>query len=124
MNILCKTAWLAVAMVAATQVGSQVTLPLTLPLPAELTLFEYEGFGGRASSTDQEVSTFERSGFNRASSVVVVGAPWEVCENRWFAGQCVVLLPGRYESPGAMGLNGRVSSVRHINVNTRVNARR
>jgi hypothetical protein len=120
MNILFKTAWLAVAMVAATQVGAQVTLPL----PAQLTLFEHEGFGGRASSTDQEVSSFERSGFNRASSVVVVGAPWEVCENRRFAGQCVVLLPGRYESPRAMGLNSPVSSVRHIHVNTRVDDRR
>jgi uncharacterized protein YcfJ len=105
-----------------TRIGNERYAPM--PLPAQLTLFEHEGFGGRAFTTDREVTNFARSGFNRASSVVVVGAPWEVCENRRFSGQCVVLRPGRYESLRAMGLNSRVSSVRYINVNARVDDRR
>jgi uncharacterized protein YcfJ len=55
---------------------------------------------------------------------VVVGERWEVCQNARFGGNCVVLRPGRYPSLAAMGLNDRVSSVRIVSRNARVEERR
>ena len=87
----------------------------TAPAPAapQITFYENEGFTGRTFATDNQVRNFTRNQFNdRASSVVVVGGPWELCENNQFRGRCVVLQPGQYPSMRAMGLNDRVSSVR------------
>ena len=92
---------------------------------ADITFFEHEGFQGRTFSTAREVRNFERAGFNdRASSAVVVGDRWEVCENNRFEGRCVVLRPGRYPSLAAMGLNDRVSSVRTVNRQARIDDNR
>ena len=49
---------------------------------------------------------------DRASSLVVSGASWEVCDNVGFNGRCIVLRPGRYPSLATLGLNDRISSVR------------
>ena len=91
------------------------------PMPAQITFYEHDGFQGQSFSTDKEVRNFERFGFNdRASSAVVYGTRWEVCEDSRFSGRCVVLRPGRYPSLGAMGLNDRVSSVRAVSSTARV----
>ncbi len=90
------------------------------PVAAQVTFYERERFEGRTFTTDKQVGNFERYGFNdRASSVVVGGGQWEVCDNTGFSGRCVVLRPGQYASLGAMGLNDRVSSVRAVNANLR-----
>ncbi len=95
------------------------------PLPSQVTFYEAEGFQGRAFSTDKQVDDFSRTGFNdRASSVVVLGQRWEVCENSRFNGQCMVLNPGRYPSLAAMGINDRISSVRALEATARVEERR
>jgi uncharacterized protein YcfJ len=49
---------------------------------------------------------------------------WEVCEDAHFGGRCVVLRPGSYASLRAMGLENRVSSVRVIGQNARVDESR
>ena len=86
------------------------------PVTPQITFYENEGFTGRSFATDNPVRNFARNQFNdRASSVVVVGAPWELCDNNQFRGRCVVLRPGQYPSMRAMGLNDRVSSVRIAN---------
>jgi uncharacterized protein YcfJ len=88
---------------------------------AEIVFFEREGFRGASMKSDQPVRNFERFDFNnRASSAVVMGSRWEVCEERRFEGRCVVLRPGRYGSLTAMGLNDRISSARPISSNARV----
>ncbi|OGB00387.1 MAG: hypothetical protein A3E79_15785 [Burkholderiales bacterium RIFCSPHIGHO2_12_FULL_61_11] len=90
------------------------------PVAAQATFYEREDFRGRSFTTDRPVANFERQGFNnRASSVDVVGAPWEVCEDVRFSGRCAILRPGRYPSLAAMGLNDRVSSVRAVARNGR-----
>jgi uncharacterized protein YcfJ len=90
------------------------------PVPGQVTFYEREGFGGRSFTTDRPIDNFERLGFNdRASSIDVVGAPWEVCEDDRFNGRCAVLRPGRYPSLTAMGLDNRISSVRDVNRNAR-----
>ncbi|MDD2917780.1 beta/gamma crystallin-related protein [Rhodoferax sp.] len=92
------------------------------PAPAapQVTFYENEGFTGRSFTTDRQVNNFARNQFNdRASSVVVAGGPWELCENNRFRGRCVVLRPGQYPSMKAMGLNDRVSSVRAVSRDAR-----
>ena len=109
MHALLKTA-LAVAGVAlATQAA------------AEISFYERQGFEGRSFTTDKQIGNFERFGFNdRASSVVVRSGRWEICEDIRFRGRCVVLRPGQYPSLAAMGLNDRVSSVRTVTRNARI----
>lgn len=85
------------------------------PAPAapQITFYENEGFTGRSFTTDTQINNLNRNQFNdRASSVVVAGVPWELCEDNRFRGRCVVLRPGQYPSMKAMGLNDRVTSVR------------
>ena len=91
------------------------------PLASQVTFYEDEGFQGRTFTADQPVENFARVGFNdRASSVVVLGQRWEVCVDSGFTGQCMVLNPGRYGSLVSMGMNDRISSVRAVDWNTRV----
>ena len=92
---------------------------------AQITFYEHDNFEGRSFTTEEQVGNFERNGFNdRASSVVVHGERWEVCEDARFSGRCIVLRPGRYASLGAMGMNDRISSVRIVNRDSRVDDNR
>jgi uncharacterized protein YcfJ len=88
---------------------------------AEATFYEHDGFAGRTLNATAQVPAFDQFGFNdRASSAVVVGDGWEVCQDAGFNGRCVVLRPGRYPSLSAMGLNDRISSARMVNRNARI----
>ncbi len=92
---------------------------------AQVTFFERQGFEGRSFTSTKQVGNFQRYGFNdRASSVVVRSGRWEICEDVRFRGRCVVLRPGQYPSLAAMGLNDRVSSVRIVQRNARIDERR
>ena len=97
--------------------------PATTPVTpgAQVVFYENENFQGRTFTAQNQIDDFTRFGFNdRASSVVVIGDRWEACENIRFGGRCVVLRPGRYPSLQAMGMSGRVSSVRAVSVDARV----
>jgi hypothetical protein len=88
---------------------------------AHVTFYEHEGYNGRSFTSEGQVDNFQQFGFNDlASSVDVVGERWEVCENAGFNGRCVVLRPGRYPSVMAMGLNDKISSVRIVARNSRI----
>jgi uncharacterized protein YcfJ len=96
-------------------------LALATQALAQVTFYEGEGFHGRSFTTQKQVGNLERYGFNdRASSVVVARDRWEVCEDARFNGNCIVLRPGRYPSLAAMGLGDRISSVRMVSRNARV----
>ncbi|MFZ2220551.1 MAG: beta/gamma crystallin-related protein [Rhodoferax sp.] len=92
----------------------------------QIIFFENPDFSGRSFSTVQRVDNLTTSGFNdRASSLVVVGdSRWEVCEDARFNGQCRVLRQGQYPSLTAMGLNNRISSVREISREARIDDQR
>ncbi len=82
---------------------------------AQVTLYEGEGFRGRAFATSRQVVNLDRTGFNdRASSVIVDRGYWEVCEHEQYQGRCMVLRPGSYDSLARMGMNNRVSSLRPV----------
>ncbi len=92
---------------------------------AQVTFYEDQSFQGRWFTTENQVPNFARFGFNdSASSVTVTSERWEVCEDDYFRGRCVVLRPGQYPTLSAMGLNDRISSVREINRNARIEERR
>ena len=108
MNSIARIALAAAALAAGTAA-------------AQVTFYAQENFQGRSFTTQKPVANFERHGFNdRASSVIVIRDRWEVCMDAHFSGRCVVLRPGRYPSLAAMGLDNRVSSVRNVSRNTRV----
>ena len=90
-----------------------------------ITFYENDNYGGRTFTTQGEVSNFQRGGYNdRASSVVVQGEGWEVCDAPSYGGRCTVLRPGSYPSLARMGLNDRVSSVRTVGGSERVSDER
>lgn len=103
MNTVLKTL-LGLAIVAASGAAS-----------ADITFFENDNFNGRHFSTREPIDDFRGAGFNdRASSVIVTGRPWEVCDDAGFHGHCVVLRPGQYPALAAMRLNDRLSSARAV----------
>ena len=90
------------------------------PLPGQITLFQHDGFQGSAVVIESSQPNFIRFGFNdRASSVVVLGARWELCEHVNYTGRCVILRPGRYPSLRSMGLNDTLSSARAVHPTAR-----
>ncbi len=92
---------------------------------AEVTLYEHDNFQGRSLTVERPASNLSRSRFNdRVSSVVVVGERWELCEDTGFGGRCIVLRRGQYPSLGAMDLNDRISSLRPVRRDVRVDDRR
>ena len=108
-----KSALAVLALVAAGHAAAQVTF------------YEHDNFQGRSFTTDRPVGDFERFGFNdRASSVVVQGDRWEACEDVRFGGRCVVLRPGQYPSLAAMRLSDRITSVRAVSGDVRVDDNR
>ena len=100
-------------------------LAVTAHAAAEVVFYESERFQGQSASTIREIRNLERDGMpNGASSVVVVGEQWEVCEDRRFRGRCMILRPGRYPSLAAMGLNNPVSSMRVLSADVRADQSR
>ena len=92
---------------------------------AQVTFYEHEGFAGRSFTARQQVPNLSRYAFNDlASSVVVKGGRWEVCDDARFSGQCMVLRPGRYASLEQMGLNDRISSLRPVGNKARIDEQR
>lgn len=90
------------------------------PLDGRVTMFEQDGFHGRAVNVERGTADFRRYGFNdRASSLMVLGERWEACEHVNFGGRCVILRPGMYPSLASMGLNNRLSSLRPVNPTAR-----
>jgi uncharacterized protein YcfJ len=85
---------------------------------AQVTFYEEEGLHGRSFHSNGPISNLDPLGFNdRASSAMVEGGSWQMCDDAGFSGRCVVLAPGRYDSLAQMGLDRRISSLRPVNGN-------
>ena len=109
MYALLKTSLVACAVALAGQSFAQVTF------------YQNENYQGSTFTTEREVRNLQRFGFNdRASSVVVKGDNWEVCDDAEFRGRCVIMRPGNYPNLSGTGLNDRVSSVRTADRNARM----
>lgn len=101
MNRKLKTALAVSALVLATHAAAQITF------------YQGEGFRGRAFTTSAQVVNLDRNGFNdRTSSVVVERGRWEVCEDAYFRGKCVILRRGSYDSLQRLDMENNISSVR------------
>src|SRR3954462_11839933 len=85
------------------------------PAAADITLYSREAYDGRYISFSGGERNLNSQNFNdRASSAIVRGGRYEVCEDSDFRGRCVVLRPGQYPSLAAMGIGGGISSVRAV----------
>jgi hypothetical protein len=103
MRMEWKTLLAAAGLLVATQAAAQITF------------YEAEGFRGRALTAEGTIPDMHRFGFNdRAASAVVAGGRWEVCDDAFFAGRCVVLSPGSYGTFAGMNMNYRIASVRPV----------
>jgi len=106
---------------AATKVMAIAAFAFSTHAAAQVSFFENEGFNGRHFTTQRPVANFSQHGFNdRASSVVVAQSLWEVCADAQYRGRCVILRPGSYPSLASIGLNDRISSVRSVSTNARI----
>lgn len=91
-------------------------LLIAAPSLAQITLYEHEGYRGRAFSANGPAANLKGANFNdAASSIVVERGTWEVCEDAHYRGSCHVLRQGAYPSLRQFGLDNRISSVRAIN---------
>ena len=80
---------------------------------AAITLFGHDGFHGARVTLTQPAPDFRDFNFNdRASSVIVEGEPWEVCQDVGFRNRCAILVPGSYPNLAAVGLGDQLSSAR------------
>ena len=64
---------------------------------AAITLFGHDNFHGKRVTLTEPAPDFRDFNFNdRASSVIVEGEPWEVCQDVGFRNRCAILVPGEY----------------------------
>ncbi len=103
MNTFLKCALGIAATAFAAQAASQIIF------------YERENFEGRNLFSATHVPNLADRGFNdRASSIDVKGARWQVCEGANYTGRCVALVPGQYPSLASFGLDNQVSSARVV----------
>src|SRR5262245_14261667 len=79
-----------------------------------LTLYRYPNFSGASLVIERPLRRVEPEFDNIASSAIVSGVPWEVCDGEEFSGRCVILRPGRFRWLDRMGMNNRISSARPV----------
>jgi hypothetical protein len=79
--------------------------------PARVTLYDGPNFSGRSMTIDRDaVRDLDPTGFNdRAASLRVEGAPWTLCSDSYFRGDCRTFNPGDYPYLPEE-LNDRISS--------------
>jgi uncharacterized protein YcfJ len=112
-----KTTFKQLLVIAALALAGQVSGQAS----GQVILYEQTEFAGRSLTVVEPLEDFRRSDFNdSAHSVMVIGLPWQLCEDFRFQGHCVVLRPGRYPSLVAMGLSGRISSARAADGQSRI----
>lgn len=81
---------------------------------AEITFFEYPGFGGRNITMRGYTPNFAEVGFNdRAASIVVRDGTWQVCTEANFTGNCATVTRGEYQALGSQ-FDGKISSAREV----------
>lgn len=93
--------------------GGVAALVLAQTAMAQITLYEREGFRGRAVTINGPMRNLDRQGLgDSAASIIVDRGRWEVCERPRFEGRCAVLRRGHYDSLRGSGLEWDISSVR------------
>jgi uncharacterized protein YcfJ len=100
-----------------------VALPTVAQPAPSVSLFTDDGFRGQVVTVNGPVNNLRSFRLNdRVSSLVIERGRWQVCDDANYAGRCIVLRPGSYPSLSNFGLNDRVSSVRPVGRNVRVDS--
>ncbi|TAG79151.1 MAG: glycine zipper 2TM domain-containing protein, partial [Betaproteobacteria bacterium] len=90
------------------------------PAPS-VSLFTEDGFRGRVVTVNTPVHNLRAFRLNDSvSSLVIERGRWQVCDDADYLGRCVVLRPGSYPNLYNVGLNDRVSSIRPVGRNMRI----
>lgn len=93
-------------------------VPVPPPTDIRITFYENDNFQGVKFATDVAVSNFADAAvkFNDRASSALVSGVWEVWTDANYAGQKVVLQPGKYPSMRPFGINDAISSCRPVTV--------
>ena len=60
--------------------------------PARITLFKYPNYAGKSRTYSTDIANLNVDAFgNQASSVVIQGGVWQICDQPYYRGFCVVL---------------------------------
>ena len=103
-------------------VAAAVTLALAASAQAAVTefiIYKQPGFRGASHTVKGVVNNLEGGFAREASSLVVRGGYWEVCNETHFKGDCHVLPAGEY-SRLPPSLNERIVSVRFLGTDEQV----
>jgi hypothetical protein len=80
---------------------------------ADIVLFASDDYRGASHPRDQSLADLPSETLqSKATSAVIAGGEWELCDDTFYRGQCVTLGPGKYPSLEKYGLTHGVSSVR------------
>jgi hypothetical protein len=71
---------------------------------------DYVGASQPADESQVDIRSDDLKG--KATSTVIAGGTWELCDDTFYRGQCVTLGPGKYPSLAELGLTRGVASVR------------
>ena len=82
----------------------------------EIVLYASNEFAGASQPVDQPQTADLRDEAiqAKATSAVIAGGEWQLCDDTYYRGQCVTLGPGKYPSLELYGLTHGVSSVRRV----------
>lgn len=79
----------------------------------EVIIYKQPNFRGQSHVVNGEVANLEGGFAREASSLVVKGGYWEVCDQDHFRGNCLVLESGQYPRLDS-NLNERIVSIRYL----------
>jgi hypothetical protein len=81
---------------------------------AQVTLYKHTNFGGKSRTFSDDVADLNAYAFgNQASSVVVQGGVWQLCDRPNYRGYCIVV-DRTHANLLVFGFNDRVESVRRV----------
>lgn len=84
----------------------------------EFIIFKQNNFRGASQTVKGQVDNLEGGFARQASSLIVRGGYWEVCNRDHFKGDCFVLGPGEYPSLSP-ALNDRIVAVRFLGTDSK-----
>lgn len=87
--------------------------PVAPTVAGDIVLYAANDYGGASQLADEsQVDLRSESLPGKATSTVIAGGTWELCDDTFYRGQCVTLGPGKYPSLAELGLTRGVASVR------------
>jgi len=98
---------------AAKSAPSSPAIRSTQPVAGDIVLYAANNYSGASQLADDSQADLRSDELQaKATSTVIAGGTWELCDDTFYRGQCVTLGPGKYPSLEQLGLTRGVASVR------------